>query len=221
MVHERESLSKCANERKRGERMAVDDIIEKIKKDAESQIEEMLVEAGKEADTIKEEAERTAESERNDLIKQAEKRAEEERGRIEVLARLNIKRDLLLEKQRSIDEIYEAALEKLRNLEGREHRKLYAGLIARNLENGKQTLLINEADKERVGEGFADEIRRLASKDSVDFEIDIVFVDQGVASGVLIKGSGTEIDLTIESLLGDIKADLDPQVMELMFGKEN
>ena len=200
--------------------MSFDDILRKIKEDAEEEASRILREAETRAQRIIEEAEKEArEKTRKDLLK-AQAELEEEKRRIMALERLEARRDLLMAKQEAVDAVYAEVLEHLHGLPDEE----YLGYIRRSVlaavETGKETLLISPRDQAKITPEFLEQLNAELVKRDLPGSLETEVVEDDLDGGVMLRGEGTEINLTFAQMLESIKEEVEPEVIAVLFPEE-
>ncbi|UCD56144.1 MAG: hypothetical protein JSV16_09900, partial [Candidatus Hydrogenedentota bacterium] len=101
--------------------MALDDIIRKIQEDAQAEADSLLSLARAEADAILAKARKQADELCEELTEKGKKRAEEHASRVEILAGLEQRKDVLKQKKRLIEEAFAGAEQRIRNLPSDEY----------------------------------------------------------------------------------------------------
>jgi vacuolar-type H+-ATPase subunit E/Vma4 len=129
--------------------MAVDDILKRIKADAEEAARKIVAEGQTAADAVADEGRATTDAQKKGLTARAEQRAQEERNRITTLARLAARRELLDEKQALVDRVFDEAGGRIVAMEPNEYRKFITGLLLSTVESGDEEVLIGETERRR------------------------------------------------------------------------
>lgn len=200
--------------------MSFDDILKKIKEDAEEEASRILKEADARSREIIEEAEKEAlDKSRKDLLK-AETEAEEEKRRILALERLEARRSLLMAKQEAVDEVYAEVLERLRNLSDDEYLSFVRKSVLEAVETGEETLLISPGDRERIPPEFLEELNSELEKRGLPGSLKVEVLDTDLDGGVMLRGEGTETNLTFSQILESVKEEVEPRVIAVLFPQE-
>jgi len=200
--------------------MSFDDILKKIKEDAEEEASRILKEADARSREIIEEAEKEAlDKSRKDLLK-AETEAEEEKRRILALERLEARRSLLMAKQEAVDEVYAEVLERLRNLSDDEYLSFVRKSVLEAVETGEETLLISPGDRERITPAFLEGLNGELEKRGLPGSLRMEEVDADLGGGVVLRGEGTEVNLTFSEIVDSVREELEPQVIAILFPRE-
>lgn len=200
--------------------MSFDDILKKIKGDAEEEASRILREAEARAQGIIEEAEKEArEKTRKDLLK-AETELEEEKRRIMALERLEARRSLLMAKQEAVDAVYAEVLERLHNLPDDEYLGFVRRSVTEAVETGREALLISPRDQAMITPEFLEQLNEELEKRGLPGSLKVEVVEDGLDGGVMLRGEGTEVNLTFAQMLESIKEDIEPEVIAILFPEE-
>lgn len=200
--------------------MSFDDILRKIKEDAEEETSRIMQEAEAKASGIIEEAEKEArEKTRKDLIR-AETELEEEKRRIMALERLEARRSLLMAKQEAVDEVYAEVLKRLHNLPEDEYLSFVRKSVLEVAETGQETLLISPGDQARITSEFLGQLNTELEKRGLPGSLKMEVVEDDLDGGVILKGEGTEVNLTFTQMLESIKEEVEPEVIAVLFPEE-
>jgi len=200
--------------------MSFDDILKKITEDAEEEASRMMLEAEVRAGGIIEEAEKEAsEKSRKDLLR-AEAETEEERRRIMALERLEARRSLLMAKQEAVDEVYVKVLESLYNLSDDEYLGFVRRSVMETVETGEETLLISPNDRERITPEFLGQLNSELEKRGLPGSLKMEIVDSDLDGGVMLRGEGTEVNLTFAQILESIKEEVELEVIAILFPEQ-
>ena len=129
----------------------IEKITARIEADAKAEVAEILREAEEKAAAIREQYKAQAEAEAKaagaDGIEAAKRQAE----RLESAAHMEAKKRLLAAKQDCLNEAFDKAQEKLLALDEGEYAQLLAKLAVKASKTGKEEILLNARDRERVG----------------------------------------------------------------------
>jgi V/A-type H+-transporting ATPase subunit E len=120
--------------------MAIEDIIRQIGDDAMAKSDSMLSGARAEAEVVIEKARKSAERFRAEAMQKAEERAKEHARRIETLAGLELRKEILKEKKSHIAEVFEKAENKIANLPSGEYLAFLKPIIIGAVESGGEEI---------------------------------------------------------------------------------
>jgi V/A-type H+-transporting ATPase subunit E len=196
--------------------MALDDIVRKIDADAKEQAETLVAEGRGEADRILAAARERAEAEKERLDAAARQRAEEERNRIVTLARLSARRDLLSEKQRLIDDVFEGVRKRLVEMPADEYRRFVRGVLRENVETGTEEVVIGE-NEERIDQAFLDEVSREIGADA---KLRLSSERRRIDGGFILRRGKTETNCALETILRAVREEHETEVAAILFGTD-
>jgi V/A-type H+-transporting ATPase subunit E len=193
--------------------MAVDDILKKIKADADEAARKIVSEGQEAADVVAGEARARAEAQRKELRARAEQRAQEDRNRITTLARLAARRELLDEKQRFIDRVFDEAGKKVAGMDQSEYRKFITGFLKSTVESGDEEVLIGETET-RIDQVFLDS----ASKEAGWGGLKLSSERRPITGGFILRSGRVQTNCALETILRDAREKLETEVAAILFG---
>lgn len=193
--------------------MAVDDILNKIKAEADEAVRRVLEEAQGEAEGIAAEARKRVAAERERLLSRARQRADEERNRIVTIAKLSARRELLEEKQRLIDRVFEDTRKSIMSMGRDDYRRLMKTFLAGNVPPGGAEVVI-DANEKRIDQAFLDQVSGELGRGPLKLAS-----DRGAMGGGFVLRSGrVETNCTLDTILRDARERLEPDVAAILFG---
>ena len=197
--------------------MAIEDIIRQIGDDAMAKSDGMLSGARAEAEVVIEKARKNAERFRAEAMRKAEEGAKEHARRIETLAGLELRKDILKEKKSLIAEAFEKAEDKIANPPCAEYLAFLKPIIIDAVESGSEEIVPSKKHRSMFTSAFLDELnselgspngRLRLSEDSGDF-----------SGGFILREGKKETNLTLKSLFGTERDRLEPEVAGTLFGE--
>ncbi len=195
--------------------MAIEDILRQIENDARAQGDALLSNAGAEAGSIHEKAVRQAEELRAEETLKAQERAEEHAARIETLAGLELRKDVLRQKKDIIDDAFARAEKEIASLPPDEYRAFLKPIILDAVESGNEELIPPAGRREDFTPEF---IRSLNEEITPSGGALKLSEDSGNFSGGFILREGKkEMNLTLKSLITSGRDRLEPQVAKILF----
>ncbi len=189
-------------------------IIESILNDARAQSAEILARADESAAAILLKAQRECEEAKQAAEKLAEENAKATLSRRIAVARLDARKETLAAKQQALTKVFDLACEKLCSPENANYKQFILRLLDRYAEDGECVVLC-ERDKARVTPQdiymFAAERQmRLSCRYEGDF-----------AGGVLLERGTTTKNVTVPTLLKELKESDERRIYGVLFGGEN
>lgn len=196
--------------------MAVDDILKKIKADAEETARQIVSESRADADALLDAARTKVAAERARLEAKARQRADEERNRIVTLARLGSRRELLSEKQSLIDRVFDETREKILSMGRDEYRRFITTVLKDSVEPGDDEVLIGE-NENRIDQAFLDEAAREIGKDG---KLTLVDERRPIEGGLILRRGRTETNCALATIIRDARERFETEVATILFDVE-
>jgi len=189
--------------------MGIEEILSKIREDADREASNILDNARREVEQKVKEAEDKARAKANEILKRAEREIENRKKAELAKIRQEVKREILNKKEEIIQICFKEALERLRNLSGKDYEKLVEKLIKRGAkEIGKECTIIPSREEDSK---IAKKLGLKVSKNRVRSSGGVVIVsDDGKVS----------VDNTFEEILKREEASLRMKIGNLLFGRE-
>ncbi len=194
--------------------MAVDDILKRIKADAEEAARKIVAEGQTAADAVADEGRARTDAQKKELRARAEQRAQEERNRITTLARLAARRELLDEKQALVDRVFDEAGGRIVAMEPSEYRKFITGLLLSTVESGDEEVLIGETES-RLDQAFLDSVSKELGKGG---GLKLASERRPIAAGFILRSGRVETNCALSTILRDARETLETEVAAILFG---
>ncbi len=129
----------------------IEKITARIETDAKAEVAEILREAEEKAAAIREQYKAQAAAEAKAAGAAGKEAAQLQTERLESAAQMEAKKRLLAAKQACLNEAFDKAQEKLLALDEGEYAQLLARMAVKAAKTGKEEILLNAKDRERVG----------------------------------------------------------------------
>ncbi|WP_287152992.1 V-type ATP synthase subunit E [Candidatus Solincola tengchongensis] len=200
--------------------MSLEKLLEKIEEDARKESRRLLAEAEEEAARIRREAEEEARREADEIRKSYRMRAEGERLKILSRARLEGRMDLLAAKEGLLDEVVREAGRRFRELPEEEYGEWLRKAVLSGVVNGDEVLTASPYDRRLLEGGLLQEINRELSQAGKKGELSLSPEDAPFDRGVILRGRGLEVNLSVEALLQKVWEESEEAVSRLLFGPE-
>lgn len=196
--------------------MAVDDILKKIKADAGDAARQIVSESRAEADALLDAAREKVAAEKARLEAKAQQRADEERNRIITLARLGARRELLSEKQRLIDRVFDETRKKVLSMGRDEYRAFISTVLKEALEPGDYEVLVGEGE-DRIDQAFLDQAAREAGGQG---KLTLTGERRAISGGLILRRGRIETNCSLDTIIRDARERLETEVAAILFGAE-
>ena len=129
----------------------IEKITARIETDAKAEVAEILREAEEKAAAIREQYKVQAQTEEKSAEAAGKEAAQRQAERLESAAGMEAKKRLLAAKQDCLNTAFEKAQEQLLALDEGEYAQLLARMAVKAAKTGKEEILLNAKDRERVG----------------------------------------------------------------------
>ncbi len=133
----------------------IEKITARIETDAKAEVAEILREAEEKAAAIREQYKAQAAAEAKAAEAAGKEAAQRQTERLESAAQMEAKKQMLAAKQACLNEAFSKAQEKLLALSEGEYAQLLARMAVKAAKTGKEEILLNARDRERVGSQVA------------------------------------------------------------------
>jgi len=199
--------------------MALEDIRDKILREAQQKAREMVEEAQTEAKRILQTGEEEAKALREDLLSKAREEAQIRRNRIVGAKRLEIKKQRLASKRAAIDKAFEQALQQMLDLSPEEYQVFIKSLLRQVPINDNEALLItNERDRSRITRSLLDQLsREISSNRSKRIKLRLAPETRDIKGGIIVSCGKIEINYSLEVLLRFLKEEMEPDMARVLF----
>ena len=203
-----------------GNKMALEDILKKIKEETDANISEIDSRIEKRVEEIVKEGEKKIADLRRNLLHEADETTKEEiRSRL-AIAQLDFRKALLLEKRRLLDETFDAAFEDIRNLGDEDYRKLFKELALQVAEEGNGKLFISNKDRKRITPSLIKEINKDLHKMGKSATMELAQEEMDIDGGFILKMGKIEINCGLNSLFKKMTEELESEVSGILFSPE-
>jgi len=196
--------------------MALDDILRKIESDAKQDASALVDEGRREADAVLAAARARAEAERARLESIAAQRADEERNRIVTLAKLSARRDLLAEKQRLIERVFDETHKRLGAMPADAYRQFIKSALLSSVETGDEEVVIGE-DESRIDQAFLDDVSRAIGGGA---KLVLSSERRRIDGGFILKRGKTETNSTLATIIRAAREEYESEVAAILFGAD-
>ncbi len=194
--------------------------------DAENVVAKILADAKAEAEKIKTQAQEKLAAEQAKLDEQlarykeqtdalAQKAGEDEKSHLLAAARMQIAKELLIEKRRILDEVFEQAREQLQNLPDDQYRQLITDLILGAVETGEEEVIVDK-DENRIDQEMLDLVnQQLAYENKGNLRLSDQRQDLG--GGFILKRGRIRTNVSVEVLLAQARRELEMELAKELF----
>jgi V/A-type H+-transporting ATPase subunit E len=199
--------------------MAIEDIVNQIGEDARSEAEAMLSRTKAEADAILEKAKKRAEGFREEAMQKAEERAKEHARRIETLAGLELRKEILKEKKDLIAEAFAKAEDKIASLPSNEYLAFLKPIILAAVESGNEEIIPSQRHREMFTPDFLHSLNSELGFPNASLRLSEDIGD--FSGGFILREGKKDTNMTLRSMIDSRRDSLEPEVAAKLFGENN
>jgi len=200
--------------------MSLENIVEKILSEARDTVR--VIDGKAEEDIGKLRTRLDAEERKlnEDARKQAESESEEIIRRRTSSARLEGRKRVLAAKESVINEVFAEAKTRILNLPDDEYLKLLAGLAVAHCTSGDEAVMLSPSDKKRLSKklkGWATSINTALKEKKLPGKVGVSDETRSIEGGIVLSKGRTEINLSLDVLLGELRYELEGRLTEILF----
>ena len=195
----------------------IDKITERILSDARQEIRVMQQENKGRCEEIREAGKTAAQEEYGRIFKKGATDAALRVERLNSMAQLEAKKQILREKQKLIGEAFDRALSMLRSLPDQEYSKFIALLAAEASVTGNEQIILSEDDRNRYGISIVRRANSILRERARESALSLSKETREMTGGVILTDGSVEINCSLEMLIGGRKSELAPEVAAVLF----
>jgi V/A-type H+-transporting ATPase subunit E len=196
--------------------------------EAKQVVDKILADAKAEAEKIKKQTDANEAAERAKLTEQlneykkqteilAKKAGEDEQSHILAAARMDIAKQLLAEKRKILDDVFEQARRQLQNLPENEYRSLCTRLMLEAVETGDEEVVIDK-NEQRINQNFIYQVnQQLSSKGKGKSELKLSDQKQDIGAGFILKRGQIKTNVSLDVLLEQAHKELEIDLVKELF----
>lgn len=191
-------------------------ILTKIEQDAKTAAQKVQTDAETKARTMKLDAQANREMMEKTMLAQAEQECVQMEERMQRMADLDNRKDMLARKRQVIDDVFEKAREKLAKTTSADRRAFYLRQIVKYA-GGEETLIAGADGADWFDDGFAADVNKALKAAGKADKIKLHKEHRVHCAGVVLSFKGAEIHITFDSLLDEARAELEQATAQALF----
>jgi V/A-type H+-transporting ATPase subunit E len=196
-------------------------LVDRILKEGRQRADEITSNGQKKADEIIENAKQEAQKKVEAIEQKAREDAQEIKRRVRAVAEMEMRKDILAVKQQLMDQVFDQAMEQLKNLSTEEYQNMLLNLFIKTVDTGQEQVIIASGDHERVNQQFIDRVNQTLKEQSKTGNLTLSGESRDIKGGFILKSGGVEINNSFEAILRMEREDLEPKVAEILFSRLN
>lgn len=193
-------------------------ILAKIEEDAKAGAEKTLDDARAKAEALKAASREKLEGMHATMLSQAERDSAAMEQRMQRMAELDDRKELLAKKRTLMDEAFTLAGKKLVAAPAGGKRAFFLKQIEQ-CASGGETLIIGAEGAEWFDDGFAADANAALKKAGKKADLTLAQEKRAGCTGVILAAKGAEVRCTFDALLEEARNGLEQPVAEILFGE--
>ena len=197
--------------------MTIKDISEKIISDAKIQAAKIIAQAEDNANNITNKGRKEADNIKKTILHKINQEASLKKSKILTEANLGVKKTILSEKQKIMEDVFGNALESILKLSNKEYQSFIKKLILDNIEKGDETIFIGHSDKNRISKDFIEVINKELKVKGKKSELKLSDSYLQIEGGIIIGSGAIRKNVSLELLLKNIREESETQISKILF----
>ncbi|MFS8500255.1 MAG: V-type ATP synthase subunit E family protein [Caldicoprobacter sp.] len=197
----------------------IDKIKQRILEDARQEAERIIKSAEEKAEEIKKAKADEAGRLKKRLTEQNIEAAREHKRRMLVSAQLEMKKKVLAVKRDMIEAVFAGVIERISRMPDDQYREVIASMLLNAPLQGDEEVLFSVYDEHRLDQNFLDYINEQLKKQGRNGRLRLS-PDRGqFKAGFILRGHKVEINCSFEAIVRALRAEMESQVAEMLFGE--
>ncbi|MBN1880695.1 MAG: V-type ATP synthase subunit E [Deltaproteobacteria bacterium] len=200
--------------------MSLENIVEKILSEAASTVKVIDGKAEEDVERLRTRLDADQRELDEDAKKRSEDEAEEIVRRQTSSARLEGRKRVLAAKESIINEVFAEAKAKLHGLPDDEYLKLLSGLAVNHCASGDEIIMLSPSDNKRLSKKlktWTSSINAALKEKKLPGKVDVSNETRNIEGGIVLSKGRTEINLSLDVLLGELRYELEGRLTEILF----
>lgn len=195
----------------------IENITGRIQADAQAEIDRIQADARREAEKISAGYAARADRECAELLSRGEKSAQERGSRLVSAAEMESRKMTLAAKQEVLDQAFALALQKLLSLPQADYVALLARLAVSAAPAGQAQIILNPADREKLGAQVVAQANQLLSQAGSKAKLSLSEQTRPIQGGLLVSDGAVEVNCALETLVRLSRTEATGEVSRLLF----
>ena len=200
--------------------MSADKIIEKILEKANEDVALIEQETAEKVQSSVAAIERRTELTLNALKNKEKADVEEVHRRIQLMTRLDSRKNILAVKRKVIDEVFDKARTALDTLDESRYEALVTKIVVNGSETGTEKLQVPEKDMKRYSDGLLNKLNAALKEAGKIGELTLDETPASFNSGVMLIGEMSDVNGSFDVLIDDAREKYEREVAEMLFEVE-
>jgi V/A-type H+-transporting ATPase subunit E len=196
-----------------------DKLKEKILEEARQQAKNNIERARQEAAGISNMALNEAEKRRREIIEKSRIEAAEREKRLISYAELEARNQRLKAKQEVVEEAFEKAIARLKELPSDQYINILADMIVGAVSTGDEELILSKEDKNRIGNDIVKLVNKRLKATKIKGNLRLAGETRDIQGGFIIRSGDIEINNSLEAIVKMRRDKLEAEVVKTLFGE--
>ena len=192
----------------------IDKITQRITEQIDREIAEIQAKAKEQADAITADYAARIKKETEDILAHGKTAAAEREERLASMAQMEAKKAELAIKQEMLTRAFDLALEKLCALPDEQYTEFLATLAAKAARTGKETVILSQKDRTRVGKAVVTKANELIGAGGA---LTLSEKTRPIKGGLILSDGAVEFNCTFETLIRLKKTEMAGEVASILF----
>jgi V/A-type H+-transporting ATPase subunit E len=189
-------------------------VVTKILKEAEKKSKSIVDEARSDSEEVIKAASLQAERILKDAKELSAEKAREEKERVLASANLEIRKAMLEQKQKLMDEAFKSAVNHLRQKSKKEYVALIERLLVQSVETGAEEVIVGKADKDIIdSKVIASANKKLRDRGNLTLSKTV----GSMTGGFILRRGKVDVNLSFDGLIELARESLESEVAKILF----
>ncbi len=197
--------------------MEAEQVLNKIRSDAQSQADEILSAARKQASAERARLEEDLAEFKKQTETLAKQAGDEAKSHLLAAARMEVARERLAEKRAVIDGVFAEALKRLQALPDDEYRRLVAKLMLEAVETGDEEVILDRGEQ-RIQPDLINELNHRLSQDDRRGALRLSEKRMDIGGGFVLRRGKIVTNVSLKVLIEQARKDLEIELAGMLFG---
>ena len=201
--------------------MSLNKIIEKINEEANQKINQIMSDAELQVEHIKKKYIEDSKTMKEKIMEEARQNALERERRMLQLAHLSGRKEILAEKQKAINSVFNAALDNLAGLDPGKYREILKNMLIKVVKSGNEEIILSPRDKKLINDAWLEEVNKHLIKDQgLPGKLKLAPETRDIKGGFILRDGQIEINSSFEAILKYKQNEFEIEVADLLLGKQ-
>ncbi len=200
--------------------MSVDNIVNKILKDAEQKANQNMLLTEQKAQEAKDKTLAKAQNQAQEILQKADFDVQEVQKRQNLIAELENRKRTLAVKREMLDKVFNLAQEKLSKLPEDKWQALITKHVLIGCQTGREKLCVPSVDKEKYTGYFLSKLNDALKAAGKDGMLTLLDKQADFDGGVVVVGQDSDYDASFSAMINNIRSECEKIAADMLFDAE-